>query len=131
MNMSISYIGNGKFEVNTAKHKMFTDLPEKAGGKDSAMTPVEIFVGSLGTCIGVFAMKYLQTSKLDPEGMNVNVNWEYDEKKTRIAKVDISLTVPNSVIGKRKNALYQAVNSCIVHNTLKNTPELNINLDID
>jgi len=39
-------------------------------------------------------MKYLKTAKLGPEGMTVQVNWEYDNK-TRITKVDISLKVFN------------------------------------
>jgi len=42
MNMEINYIGIGKFEVNTNKHKMYTDLFEKSGGEDHTMTLIEI-----------------------------------------------------------------------------------------
>jgi uncharacterized OsmC-like protein len=38
---------------------VLTDQPTTAGGEDAAMTPVELLVASLGSCVAFYAGRYL------------------------------------------------------------------------
>ena len=125
----IKYSAKRKFKIEIRDHKVITDLPERAGGDDSAPTPSELFIASIGSCAALFAVRYLETAKLNPEGLSVNINWDFSEDSSRIASIPISINVPNAVLGARKKAVVAAAEKCVIHNTLKNYPEVKIDVE--
>lgn len=123
MKSNIIYTGNTIFKTKIRGHEIVMDLSEKLGGDNTAPTPTEFFMASLGSCAGLFAVRYLQTAKLNPEGLSIDLDWKFDRNKTRIERIQISVSVPNATLGRRKKALLMVVRKCIIHNTLKNYPD--------
>jgi uncharacterized OsmC-like protein len=128
-NAKINYLEKRKFKIEIGGHEVITDLPEKAGGDDSAPTPSELFIASIGSCASLFAARYLETAKLNPAGLSVNIDWDFSEDTSRIASIAISINVPNAVLGARKKAVIAAAEKCVIHNTLKNYPEIKIDVE--
>ncbi|MBD3296033.1 MAG: hypothetical protein GF392_01540 [Candidatus Omnitrophica bacterium] len=128
MDMNVKYSGGMKFSSLIRGHQVEVDLPETKGGENSAPTPPELCVFSLGTCIGVYAVSYLKTAKLDPEGVAIDLDWTYSEDKKRIARIKVDIEVPNADSGRRKKALIAAVRQCVIHNTLKEEPDISISV---
>ena len=126
--MNIAFEGKRKFVSKVRGHEVVTDLPEPKGGDDAGPTPPELCVISLGTCIGVYAVSYLETAKLDPAGLGINIDWDYSVDKKRIGKVKVDITVPNAELGARKKGLLAAVDQCIIHNTFREHPEIEIEI---
>ena len=58
MDMNLAYSGKRSFKVKTRGHEIVTDQSEKGGGDDSAATPSELFVASIGSCMALFGIRY-------------------------------------------------------------------------
>ena len=48
------YKGDMLFESKLGAHSVIIDVPAGMGGKDRGPTPPEIFIASLGSCVGAF-----------------------------------------------------------------------------
>jgi len=128
MNIKAEFSGGKKFTMKVRGHEIVTDLPGTKGGEDTGPTPPELFIASLGSCIGVYAASYLRTAKFDPEGLEISLDWEFDPEGERIGKIDVGVTAPNAVLGARKRTLIVAASKCMIHNTLRQPPEINIEI---
>ncbi|MBI4402496.1 MAG: hypothetical protein HY581_12795 [Nitrospirae bacterium] len=58
MNLTIAFHGETRFDVISERHTLVTDQPSEDGGSDAGMSPVELFVGSLASCVGYFVARY-------------------------------------------------------------------------
>ncbi|WXG47484.1 MAG: OsmC family protein [Candidatus Atabeyarchaeum deiterrae] len=126
--MTVSLIENVKFEAECRGHKLTLDQPVEDGGSDAGMTPVELFVASLGSCIGYFAVVFCQRRKIPPAGMNVKLDWESAEDPHRIGSIDVVINLSARLGEKERAGLLRMVEGCTVHNTLKNKPNVKITL---
>jgi len=126
--VSVEYRGGMKFRTSVRGHYIDVDLPDDKGGEDSGPTPTELCISSLGTCVGVYAIHYLKTAKFDTEGFSVDVDWEYSEDKKRIGDITITVSAPKADLGPRKKALMAAMEKCLIHNTLKQAPEIKMEI---
>ena len=129
MNMDIEYSGKRDFKVKVRGHEIKMDLPERLGGDDTAPTPTECFMASLGACACLFAVRYMETAKLDPNGLAMKMDWEFNEEKTGIKRISMCFSVPNAVLGARKNALIKAAEQCVLHNSLRDHPDMEISVE--
>ena len=129
METKVEFAGKRSFKVKTRDHEIITDLPEKGGGDNKASTPTELFIASIGACIGLYVARYLETAKLDPKGLSVGLDWWFDEGKTRVGQIDISICAPNAVLGHRKRAVIAAAQKCVIHKTLHDNPDLRIRVE--
>ena len=128
MKVKVEFEGKKKFKAKVRNHEVITDLPESKGGDDSASTPSELFVVSIGTCAGLYVMRYLETAKLDATGLSIDLDWEFHKEEPRISRIDIAINVPNTKLGNRKKAVIAAAGKCVIHQTLHNAPEMNVNV---
>ena len=128
MKSIIEFQGKSKFKVKMREFSLLVDLPEAMGGDNTGPTPAELFVTSLGSCMGVFAVRYLNTAGLSAEGLTITLDSEMSEDHSRIKKIMAFVMAPKAVLGARKKALQIACEKCIVHNTLLNPPEITIEI---
>jgi len=129
MDMKVEYTGKRSFRVKVRDHQFQTDLPEKFGGDNKAPNATETFIGALGACVALYAARYIETAKLDPSGLSVDMEWDFDEKKKKVGYVNMKINAPNADLGPRKKALIAAAGQCTLHNTLREHPEINITLE--
>ncbi len=52
MEMQISLAGGKKVDARFKGFTIRTDQPESSGGENSAPSPFDLFLGSIGTCAG-------------------------------------------------------------------------------
>jgi putative redox protein len=125
MEVEILHLGDVKFEAVTRGHHVICDQPADNGGADSGMTPPEFLLVSLGTCAGFYAAQYLKTRSLPTGGLSVKVIAEKASAPARLGSFRIEVNAP--VLDSHHQAgILRAVKSCLVHNTLVNTPAIDI-----
>ena len=105
-----------------------SDQPEKAGGKDTALPPFDIFVSSLGMCMLLYAAFYIERHGFSAEGLALNLDFEMSRDPSRLGKVHGKLYVPSAELGKRKDAVLRAALACPVHHSLREDIELTLEL---
>jgi len=52
MELKVVYSGGKRFEAIARNHRLISDQPLEDHGTDRGMTPPELFLAALGTCIG-------------------------------------------------------------------------------
>jgi len=127
--VEVSYLSGESYAVETRGHALLTDQPGAAGGADTAMTPVELFVASLSACVAFYAGRYLTRHGLSRNGLHVTAAFSTaDDRPARVGDVRLTIRVPGDMPPSREAALLAVASHCTVHNTLRQAPGITIGL---
>ncbi len=126
--MRIAYRGGVRFDVTSGKHTVVTDQPVEDGEGDAGMSPVELFVGSLASCVGYFVARYCVRHQIPCEGFTVDAEWSYAEQPHRVGAVEIKLNLPTELTPDQRDKLLKVAHGCTVHQSLTVPPKVKINL---
>jgi uncharacterized OsmC-like protein len=127
MEMNVVYGGGKRFEAIARNHRVISDQPLDDDGTDRGMTPPELFLASLGTCIGYYAAEYLNARDLPTDGLEVKVSAVKGGKPVRITTIDVTVCAPGADSDLRyREGLRRAVGRCLIHNTLVALPHMEI-----
>lgn len=120
--------GGLRFTSQIRGHRVVTDQPERAGGTDEAVTPLELLSASLGSCIALYAHQFCVARNLSPAGLRVEVRTETAKAPGRIARFEVIVVPPDDLPAEHLPALTRAARACPVHNTLTHPPEITVDL---
>jgi putative redox protein len=127
--VSVCWTSGDSFVVDARAHFLTTDQPYASGGQDLGPTPTELFVASLGSCIGFFAERFMRRHDVDPAGLRVDCRFEMAEHPARIGLIDVRLALPPGFPPDRRNGLTAVVERCTVHNSIRQPPKVRIELE--
>jgi uncharacterized OsmC-like protein len=128
MNLTVTGKGGVQFEVTSGSHTLVTDQPINDGGNDAGMSPVELFVGSLGSCVAYFVGRYCARHQIPCEGLTVDVEWSYAEQPHRVGAVDLRVNLPSALTPEQRDRLLKVAHGCTVHQSLAVPPKVEIQL---
>ncbi len=124
--MKITFPGgvavNAEFDSFTVK----TDQPVRAGGQGANPSPFDLFLASLGTCAGFFALRFCQQRELPTEGLSLSLDIERDPEKKLPSKVRIVITLPEGFPEKYRDAIIHATDQCAVKRSIADPPEFEV-----
>jgi len=127
MEVNVEHLGSVQFEIKTRGHSIVSDQPVSSGGFDEGFTPPELLLASLGACAGYYAAEYLRNHKLATEGTRVRVTCEkVKDPSARMTNFVIELDAPVELTPEQQKGVEQAVERCLVHNTLLNPPKISL-----
>ncbi len=130
MEVKVSHLGQVKFNIQSRSHSILCDQPADNGGEDSAMTPPELMLASLGSCAAFYAVQYLKTRSLADSGVEVSVTADKLKQPARLGNFNIHVTCPVPLTDEQTEGLMRSVHHCLIHNTLLAPPEIEIDLAI-
>ncbi|HPS19967.1 MAG TPA: OsmC family protein [Candidatus Omnitrophota bacterium] len=128
MKMRINFEGKRKFVAETRGFEIAVDVPQEKGGDNTAPMPPEYLVASLGSCMGIFATAYLKNAGLETSGFSIDMDWDLSADGNRVGRISAVINTPKTALGDRKNAMLAAASKCLIHNTLRECPEIKIEL---
>ena len=123
MKSHVRYSKGVQFEAESRGHRVRTDLEAMSGGWDSAMSPPEMLLASLGTCAGFYALQYLNAHKIPAGELEVEVVAEKAKEPARLGtfRIEVRGCGDANVDGVRR-----AVEKCLIHNTLMHPPKIEV-----
>lgn len=124
--MIIRFPGNKKVSASFGGFTVLTDQPAEAGGDGAAPAPFDLFLASLGTCAGYFALSFCQKRKISTEGLELRQTVEWDEARHLASKVSLTITLPRGFPEKYRDGLVRAVELCTVKRHLADPPAFRI-----
>lgn len=130
MEVKVSHIGQVKFKIQARSHTILCDQPTDNGGEDSAMTPPELMLASLGSCAAFYAVQFLKTRSLAEGGVEVSVTAEKLKAPARLGDFTIRVECPVDLTAEQTEGLMRSVKHCLIHNTLLAPPEIKIELAV-
>jgi uncharacterized OsmC-like protein len=128
LEVQVEHLGDVQFEVKARQHTIYCDQPENNGGYDEGMTPPELLLGSVGACAGHYAVQYLKIRNLPTEGLRIRVTAEKALNPARLSEIGIDVTYPSELPPKDREGVLNAVDKCLIHNTLLNPPKIRVQL---
>jgi len=122
------YKGGMLFESKMGNHTLTIDVPASMGGSDRGPVPPDLFVASLGSCIGAFVAQYCENNGIDDTGMTVEMSFEKVPDPTRLVNLKATIKLPNGDCGKRVKAIERVAMHCPVHETISTMQGLAIEI---
>ncbi len=127
MEVQVEHLGSVQFEIKARHHSIVSDQPVPSGGFDEGFTPPELLLASLGSCAGYYAAEYLRKHKLASEGTRVRVAGEkVKDPVARMTNLVIEVDTPVELTAEQLKGVEQAVEHCLVHNTLLHPPKISL-----
>jgi len=126
MDMRITFKGGKKVQAEYNGFIHQTDQPREAGGENSAPSPFDLFLASLGTCAGFYVLSFCQGRGIDASEIGLRQTMEWDAQSHRIGRVNIEIVLPASFPEKYRAAVVQAAQSCTVKKHLLQPPAFHI-----
>jgi len=130
MNMTIEFPGGVAVEATYKGFSVRTDQPETSGGENSAPSPFDLFLASLGTCAGFFALRFCQQRDLPTAGLRLSLATERDPKAQRLAAVNIQIHLPDGFPEKYHSAIIRATDQCAVKRAIVDPPEFSVTAEV-
>jgi putative redox protein len=130
MEIKVSHLGNVQFKIQARSHSILCDQPAENNGDDTGMTPPELLLAALGSCAAYYAVEYLKTRKLADSGVEVSVTADKVKPPARLDNFHIRIACPVALTEDQIAGLTRSVKHCLVHNTLLNTPSIDIQLEL-
>ncbi len=103
-----------------------TDQPATLGGGGSAPSPFDLFLASIGTCAGYYALRFCQARGLSTEDIGLKLTAEKDPAVKRVTKVSIEIELPPGFPERYREAIVRATDQCSVKKHLIDPPEIEI-----
>jgi ribosomal protein S12 methylthiotransferase accessory factor len=124
--MKIEFPGGVRVDAIQDGYRIRTDQPAAYGGADTAPSPFELFLGSIGTCAGFYALRFLQQRRLETEGLSLTLTPEWDEARKLVTRISLDVRLPESFPEKYHDALIRAIGQCSVKRHLEAPPEIEV-----
>ena len=132
MNVTVNHLGSVQFEIKARSHTIASDQPAESGGFDEGMTPPELLLASLGSCAAYYAAQYLRKKSLAFEGTRVEVTAQKMKKDAlypaRMDDFQIDIQSPVPLTPEHEKGVHEAVEHCLIHNTLLYPPKIEIRI---
>lgn len=120
--LKVGFPGGKKVDVDAGDFLVETDQCIKAGGDASAPEPFDLFLSSLASCAGIYALNFCQSRNLPTEGLVLEMDWERDDKPPFDARVHYRLALPEGFPDKYRGSILKAMDLCTVKRYLHNPP---------
>ena len=126
MNLTVAFRGGTRFDIVGQGHAVVTDQPTEDDGNAAGMSPVELFVGSLASCVGYFVAMYCVRHQIPTEGFTIDVGWSMAEQPHRVGAVELTLHLPTELAASHQEKLLKVAHGCTVHQSLAVPPKVAI-----
>jgi ribosomal protein S12 methylthiotransferase accessory factor len=128
MDMEITFPGGLAVEAAFQGFTVRTDQPASNGGAGSAPSPFGIFLASIPTCAGFYALRFCQEREIDTTGMALHASFDRDPESGTLTRVSIDLKLPANFPEKYHKALLRTMDQCTVKRAILSPPTFDIRL---
>jgi ribosomal protein S12 methylthiotransferase accessory factor len=126
--MEITFPGGLAVEASHESFTIRTDQPTADGGSNSAPSPFALFLASLGTCAGFYALAFCRQRQIDTAGLKLNLSWERDDEHHHLSRVDIAVRLPEDFPARYQKAILKAIDQCTVKRSVLDPPEFTLSI---
>jgi len=126
MEMVIDFPGGARVDAQFRGFTVKTDQPAAGGGEDSAPTPFEIFLSSIGTCAGIYVLGFCRQRNLPSEGIRIIQRVHRSPMTGMVESIDLEIQVPPDFPEKYRPSLVKSAELCAVKKHLEHPPSFNV-----
>ena len=114
--IEVSFPSGVAVDATVKGHVVHTD--------QSAVAPFDLFLASIATCAGFYALRFCQQRDIDTTGLGVTLTPIRGEKRVETLVIDLRL--PPAFPEKYREAIVRAVDQCAVKKHILEPPKFEI-----
>ena len=126
--IEVSFPGDQRVDARMRDFCIATDQLPEQGGAGSAPAPFDLFLASIATCAGIFALKFCQARELSTEGMALTMDWQGHKTDPSQGLAVLSLRLPKGFPDKYRDGITRAMDLCAVKRTIQDAPQFETRL---
>lgn len=126
MNMKITFPGGLAVDADFKGFTVRTDQRAEHGGGGTAPEPFDLFLASLGTCAGLYALRFCEQRGIDTRGLGLTLTTEKDHEGKRLALVRLEIELPAGFPEKYSEAIIRSVDQCAVKRQIMEPPRFEV-----
>ncbi len=126
MDMEITFPGGKKVNADYKGFTIHTDQPTMAGGDESAPTPFDLFLASIGTCAGIYVLGFCQQRGIAADDIRIVQRIHHNNQERRIDRIELEIQLPLDFPEQYKEAVIRSAELCAVKKHLQQPPEFTI-----
>ncbi len=120
--MEITFDGGKVVTAHLNGHIIKTDQSLTSGGQNTAPSPFELFLASIGTCAGIYVKSFCDNRKIPTDNIKIIQTFEFDEKTGLPVNFKIDIKLPADFPEKYKEAVISAAELCKVKKAIAAQP---------
>ena len=128
MDIEVRFPGGKRVDAAFDGFVVATDQPAALGGAGSAPAPYDLFLASIATCAGIYALGFCQARSLSTDGLRLVQRHVLDAETHLVREVQLELTLPVGFPEKYRTAIQRAVEGCKVKKTIAAAPTFSVAL---
>lgn len=130
MHIDVTFPGGQAVDAHLLGHTIRTDQPTRNGGGGAQPAPFDLFLASIGTCMGIYALRFCQLRKIDTKDLHLALETERDPESKHIHRIRVELRLPAGFPPKYLPAIERALDQCAVKRHMINPPEFQLQAEI-
>lgn len=127
MDMTVEFAGGARVDARFGSFVVRTDQPVPGGGNDSAPTPFQLFLASLGTCAGIYVLNFCRQRGIDTSGVRLVQRVVSKPGSGMVDKVELEIHLPPEFPERYRVGVCRAAQLCKVKKHLENPPSFEVN----
>ena len=124
--LALSFPGGLAVTAHVRGHEILTDQPEHAGGQDRGPAPFDLFLSSIATCTGFYAVRFCRERDIPTDGLAVEMHGTKDPESKLYVDLRLSVTLPDRFPEKYRKAIRRAMEQCSVKRHLEEAPRIEV-----
>ena len=124
--MEITFEGGKVVSAQSHGHIIRTDQPLDNGGGNTAPTPFDLFLASIGTCAGIYVKSFCDNRGIPAEGIKIIQSYEWNKETGLPVQIKLDIKLPAGFPEKYKASLIHVAELCKVKKTIANPPVFEI-----
>lgn len=126
MEMKITFPGGVAVDAEFQGFTVHTDQTLENGGRDSGPQPFDLFLASIGTCAGFYALRFCQQRALDTTGLGVTLVTAKEPGASRLSTIRVEIQLPAGFPDKYRDAIVRAADQCAVKRHILEPPAFEV-----
>ncbi|EGV27821.1 MULTISPECIES: OsmC family protein [Thiorhodococcus] len=120
--IEVSFPGGQRVDAKIREFVIQTDQSKEHGGDQSAAQPYDLFLSSIATCAGIFALKFCQSRNIPTDGLRLRMDWEWNPSDPTASRAVLGLTLPPGFPERYEASILKAMDLCAVKRTIETPP---------
>lgn len=124
--MEITFDGGKVITAHSHDHKIRTDQPVSSGGENTAPSPFELFLASIGTCAGIYVKSFCDNRNIPTDKIKIIQSTEFDKESGLPVNITLDIKLPSDFPEKYKASVINVAELCKVKKSIANPPVFGI-----
>jgi ribosomal protein S12 methylthiotransferase accessory factor len=125
-NMEITFEGGKVVTAHYNGHSIKTDQPLDNGGTNTAPSPFDLYLASIGTCAGIYVKSFCDNKKIPTDNIRIFQKIIYDKETGIPVDITIDIRLPSDFPEKYRESVAYVAGLCKVKKSIATPPVFKI-----